>query len=853
MSLIEKIQNIFSRKNRNIVFYFDEDGSLYEELPEIEAAGIKVHEVNSNYFELKYKLEYEWNNQQVFLYHHFAKPPGVELKKYPLLDLLIANAELRLDDASEFLADYSLQEHQLPLVKRYIKILKTKTNQKRLARILDRAHFNEDNLRQGFVSLALDFNSLADRHSCMAKILYLATDDNALIKALTRLNEWGLEKELCTWFNILLDVKINELNKETLVDLASRIKYNTITAYLSEAVEKDTYTKLKLQRTAGVNKLMVFFQDWANHQTLAAFVEPVFHILAKDIKSLNLMDWYGIDQEFGYYSAEMLQKVINQLYAGVSEHPLQTKDEGIKWMRSAFMSAQQKQQVKFIYHTAGVYIVLGAYQSFKFNTPNDFLREYTSELFKVDYNYRKALIAFEDVKDRLYEFEDEAARVFKTLNQKYDRFLIDLNVEWQKILNEHQFDYSKLDIDKQYDFYNTNLKGFEYKIVVIISDALRYELGYELYDDLLADSKNNLTLEPCLASIPSYTNLGMSNLLPNSGITVENGDQDLVFKIDNKPTVSMHRAAILQAAEPESTTIDFSVLKKMTKEEKRSFFKDSRITYVYHDWIDAVGDKKRTENEAFGATPKALDDLKWMIRNISGEMGIMHILVTSDHGFLYNHTELTETSREQLPVSIGYSRDHVRFVVADDFEGKVDGYQLGLKHTTNIKTDLKIAIPRAVNRYRKQGNVGVQFVHGGASLQELITPVIKFYKQKKETLQTVKFKRIDQADKIASGSIKIIFLQNQPVSNDYKSAEVIFGLYSDTAELYSNEVEVCFNSTSGNPKERIFEIFLSLNTAGTNASHCFLKAFDKRDKSKLNPLGLKDLIRISSIMEKDSW
>jgi hypothetical protein len=43
----------------------------------------------------------------------------------------------------------------------------------------------------------------------------------------------------------------------------------------------------------------------------------------------------------------------------------------------------------------------------------------------------------------------------------------------------------------------------------------------------------------------------------------------------------------------------------------------------------------------------------------------------------------------------------------------------------------KIAIPRAINRYRKQGNIGIQFVHGGASIQELITPR-KLYRQKKK-------------------------------------------------------------------------------------------------------------------------
>ena len=89
----------------------------------------------------------EWNTQALFLYHPFPKPNDQEIKKYPLLDLLMANHELRLDDASDFLSAYHLAEYQLPLVKRYIKQLKTKTNQKKLARVLDPAQFNETNLK----------------------------------------------------------------------------------------------------------------------------------------------------------------------------------------------------------------------------------------------------------------------------------------------------------------------------------------------------------------------------------------------------------------------------------------------------------------------------------------------------------------------------------------------------------------------------------------------------------------------------------------------------------------------------------------------------------------------------------
>ncbi|GAO28936.1 BREX-1 system phosphatase PglZ type A [Geofilum rubicundum] len=851
--VVDKIRNIINQSKKPLVFYFDTDGSFRGELEEISNSGLKVVEVTQNYFELKYRIEFEWPNQEIFIYHPFPKPDEKEIKKYPLLDLLKANSELRLDDASEFLADNKLPDHHLPLIKRYIKQLKPKTNQKKLAKILDPAHFSPSSLKLGLISLSLDFNTVADRNSCMAKCLSLANDEKEFAKTEKLLKQLELEQDLLNWFNILLNTSDKEWTRDVIIGFTRKLKYNILTAFIDKPAKEDTYAKLKLTRASEINKLQAFFQDWENHPTLKETIDIVFSNVASDINTENLIAWYGSDQEFGYYSSEMLSNLIKDLYLGVVNNPEHIKTECIRWLRSKSLSDELREQIGFIYHTGAVYSILNKYRSFKFNQTNDFIEKYTNELHRVDYNYRKAVIAYDKVQDRLYEFEDVALEVFELLNQKYDRYLIELNVEWQQTLNKQNFNYSSINVNKQYDFYKNNLKDFDFKMVVIISDALRYELGHELFDDLLADSKNNLTIEPCLASIPSYTNIGMANLLPGSGLSIEKGETDLIFKINGKSTVSSNRQAILQATEKESATIDYSEVRKMTKLKKRAFFKENKITYIYHDWIDAIGDKRRTEHQTFEATEKAVEDLKWLIRNITGELGISYVLVTSDHGFLFNYNELPETSRENLPKIKGYGRDHVRFVVADDFEGQVDGYQFNLKETTNIKTDLKVAVPRAINRYRKQGNVGIQFVHGGASLQELITPVIKFYKHAKKTQQTVSFKRIDNTDKISTGSMKVIVIQDQPVSNEYKSAELVFGLFSDTGELLSNEAEQHLNSVSGNPKERLFEIIISLNSAGSKASFGYLKAFNKNDKSRLNPVVVNDLIKISSLMEKDEF
>lgn len=851
--IVEKIQNILKQQKRNIIFYFDEDGAFNEELKTIEDAGIKVVEVDDNYFELKYKIEFEWAKEQLFLYHPFAKPSPTKIKKYPLLGLLKANTELRLDDASEFLSDYRLNEIHLPLVKQYIKQLKLKRTQKQLAKILDPDHFSTDNLKLGLIAITLNYNSVTDKNSCMSRLLEIATDENKLDKTIKNLKELELDEMVLMWFNNLLDTEYRQLNYETLTAIVNKLKYNVLVAFISKPVPSDSYSKLKLDRTADINKLQSFFQDWQASPNSKGVINEVFNTLARDINTSNLLDWYGVEQEYGYYSEEMLDAIVNGLYGTVLTQYEETKNKSIKWKRSDILEDRLKLQFVFIYHVASILEVLNAFKSFKFNTPEDYIDAYKNELYKVDLHYRKATLAFDSVRDKLFEFEDKAIPVFNEINGKYDRFLIELNTEWQKILQETNFNFHDIKVPKQFDFHKNYLQDFSAKVVVIISDAFRYELGYELYDELMADSKNLVEIEPYLASLPSYTNLGMSNLLPNKGISVEKGDKDLVFKIDGKSTISTNRAKILQSSEPKSACLDYSQAMKFSRDEGRDFFKDHRVLYIYHDWMDSIGDKKRTEHETFNASTKTIEDIKDLIMKIYG-WNVYHVLVTADHGFLYNNTTLTESSREQLPKPIGYSRDHSRFVVADDFEGQLDGYGLELKNTTNIDTDLKIAIPRAINRYRKQGNIGVQFVHGGASLQELLVPVVKFYKDtKKEKSDLVTFNRIDQNDRIASGSIKITLLQDQPVDNELKSAEVLFALYSEKGDLYSKEVEVHFNSTSGNPKERIFEIILSLNTLGSNASFCYLKAYHKADKSRLNPLGTNDLIKVNTLMEKDEF
>ena len=78
---------------------------------------------------------------------------------------------------------------------------------------------------------------------------------------------------------------------------------------------------------------------------------------------------------------------------------------------------------------------------------------------------------------------------------------------------------------------------------VIISDALRYEIGREIVDNIKTDSvlKGGTTINYAISPLPSETRFGMANLLPHK--TIEYADK-AVF-VDGKPTNSISASSLL--------------------------------------------------------------------------------------------------------------------------------------------------------------------------------------------------------------------------------------------------------------------------------------------------------------------
>ncbi len=163
---------------------------------------------------------------------------------------------------------------------------------------------------------------------------------------------------------------------------------------------------------------------------------------------------------------------------------------------------------------------------------------------------------------------------------------------------------------KQRDFYARYIRplaGKNTRAFVIISDALRYEVAAELCDTLIRTTKGTAKLEAMQAIFPSITKFGMAALLPGRKITVDE-DMDCLCGGTAYQLYDGSRK-VLCTGNPNSVAIQHNDVLSMKRAERRELVSGKEVVYVYHNTIDAIGDKAATENKVFEACEDAIMEI----------------------------------------------------------------------------------------------------------------------------------------------------------------------------------------------------------------------------------------------------
>lgn len=442
---------------------------------------------------------------------------------------------------------------------------------------------------------------------------------------------------------------------------------------------------------------------------------------------------------------------------------------------------------------------------------DDGLTRYRDEWFRIDQLYRVFTHAYltAEFKQPLEALGDLVENAYVT------DFLAKLGVSWQAQVDGVKR-WRTLNVPSQSSFYEHYvakiLKGRK-KAVVVVSDALRYEVAEELTKSIRGENKFEAKIEAMLGVLPSYTQLGMASLLPNHTLAHSPGG-DPVLVDGQKSDGTANRAKILGSVG--GAAIQAKTFIEMKPGDRRDLYAAHQVLYVYHDTIDATGDKAVSEHRTFTAAADAIRELLDIIKKLASA-NATNIFVTADHGFLYQRSKLAPqfnlTVKPQGEKIVAEKRRYVlgRALKQDPAFRTFQPEQIGLS------SDLEVQIPNSIQRIVQPG-AGFQFVHGGASLQEIVVPVVSINKGRSDTVEPVNVEIHPESDKITTGQVVVKLYQSTKVEPNRPARRLRAGLYFGD-QLISNEQEITFDSASAEGRDRFQSVTLLLSKDADSANN----------------------------------
>lgn len=454
--------------------------------------------------------------------------------------------------------------------------------------------------------------------------------------------------------------------------------------------------------------------------------------------------------------------------------------------------------------------------------PQEVWEQYTGDFYRMDAHYRHFHYAFgnslRNANDVLEDGLKHAAEFVEGLYQNW--FLREVTACWT---NAAAGDLAALgyvsEIGRQRDFYRRYVlpvTGKNARAFVVISDALRYEVAAELAQRIVRTTKGTAELESMQAVFPSITKFGMAALLPGKRLSLNDGMDVLV---DGNPTRSTaDRNAILNGAAKASVAIQYNDLLNMKKEERRGLVAGKDVVYIYHNAIDAIGDKAPTESKVFSACETAIQELSGVLRIIINELSGTNMFITADHGFLYTYQPLGEGDKLERKAFSGQVYELGRRYALTAPDAGAD-FLLPVELERELEgTPVKGYAPRDAIRMKVQGG-GENYVHGGVSLQEIVVPVIAFKNLRTTNknyveVKNAELKLLSESRKISNLIFSLEFHQRQPVGDKIRPCTYSVYMTDDEGGAISDRQTVIADKTSDNGADRVFRVRFNLK-AGT--------------------------------------
>ena len=470
-------------------------------------------------------------------------------------------------------------------------------------------------------------------------------------------------------------------------------------------------------------------------------------------------------------------------------------------------------------HTGGFHIV----------EPKAIWKLYTEQGYQMDSDYRQFHLHFgNSLKDSHAVLEDKLKHAAEHVESLYKNwFLGGLTFCWANAASDDLASLGYVsEIRKQRDFYAhyvRPLAGKTTRAFVIISDALRYEVAAELSETLVRSTKGTAKLESMQAIFPSITKFGMAALLPAQRLGVT---EDMEVLADGMPTRSTaEREKILCAANPKSVAVQYTDVLNMKRAERRELVSGKDVIYIYHNTIDAIGDKAVTEQKVFEACADTVQELSNLLRIVVNDMQGTDVFITADHGFLYTYSPLSESDKLSRDAFVGkiFELGRRYGLTAPD---TIASYLLPIQLSGLLDgTPVRGYAPQDSTRIKIKGG-GENYVHGGVSLQEMVIPVIAFKNLRTSSKQFVELSNaqvglLSESRKVTNLIFSLDFFQKQPVSDKVQPCTYTVYMTDDEDKVVSDRQIIIADRTSSNASERVFRVRFNLKAGSYNRNRLY--------------------------------
>lgn len=826
--LKDTLNGAFSRdterkRTRKIIFWYDPKQDYADFINELELDNTEIIKYDNNSFWIRYHIEKEELNKNIIIYLPFERKKGID---NDLLDLETANSDLLFnpDSTTMRLKNLGLAEDCRNIINKYAKFFGNKKRENEFKNF-DIEEKDNDNIDLIITAILLNIKSI-NEDEILKEILKCYYEDQ---KRYEELFKFGSEEFILNLFNNTFGTSIS--SPEELPEVYKSLIFTYFATTLKDIKKVSRYSKYLL--TDKATNVSVFINNLMRDKITKECFEKLSKEVEKEfgidelLSSMDIED-YILSDAFESIDKYIIKYVVDKLFDGIGEYDIYKNYIDARGNKYWFEKLSNKYNLLKV-AIAFFRKIKRVEDSIKIVDIDRFAKDYADNFSEVDTLYRKLYFFFDNIENR---------DLFISLKNKIENiyvnnFMSELSIKWSDMIeNMSRYDSNRMMLQK--DFYKNYIKPFNDKkdrIIVIISDAFRYECAKELNEKLKQfASKSDITYMQGL--VPSYTKLGMAALLPNNKLSRVKDSDDIL--VDGQASSSIKdRELLLQKENPDSIAIKYEDLKEMTKQEWKKLFSGKKVVYIYHDTIDNAGE--HNENEVFTACDKAINELERLVKDLHTTFSGINAFITADHGFFYKRGKIE--SYEKTGKTANSTKQKTRYSYSDSIVDEEGILSISLDYLFGENSGY-VNIPKGNIIFARQGT-GVNYVHGGILPQEIIIPVIDF----KSTRTTEESKKVGitysgLSTKITNAITYLEFLQDSNVDENNKPCRYLLHFEDKYGNRISDECTIIANYENTKVKDRFFrEKFVFKNIKYDRNEPYYLVIIDEetgivKDRSK---------------------